>query len=299
MSKKLIKKVKTILPNNRTAGEREVGSFLRLKGENFFRRVNSDGTLTKVEDGKNGTMDFRGTPKRVQEQTSWRLALGNGIDPTEDYPEGLIDGVLKYITIKKKQKQYPDTQDYRIHDTGQAVSDAAWRKYLGLEYDENILPQGVFDDRSTYGNNTVRLPKDLELEIPVDTNLIKNRISANERYVENHPYSVPASVKVALAVDNETLAALRKTYTTGEPVGVNEMSYNSRNWGVDGQMTLSPLNVLKEYNIRYDPEENAMYYSDEYNFDNSDSKLLRLVLFNQVLDGKPFRFRGKIDLNKK
>lgn len=44
-------------------------------------------------------------------------------------------------------------------------------------------------------------------------------------------------------------------------------------------MTLSPLNVLKEYNIRYDPKENAMYYSDEYNFDNSDSRFLRLIPF--------------------
>ena len=37
-----MKRVKT------RAGLRKVGSLLKLKGENFWRRVNSDGTLTRV-----------------------------------------------------------------------------------------------------------------------------------------------------------------------------------------------------------------------------------------------------------
>lgn len=59
------RKVKTVLPNNRTAGEREIGSFLRLRGENFWRRVNSDGTLTQVGDKKN-QYNYQNTPSKVR-----------------------------------------------------------------------------------------------------------------------------------------------------------------------------------------------------------------------------------------
>lgn len=40
-------------------GEYKVGNFVRLSGENFFRRVNSDGTLSRVSDGTNDTYDYR------------------------------------------------------------------------------------------------------------------------------------------------------------------------------------------------------------------------------------------------
>lgn len=49
------KKVRIILPDGSTAEERGVGNFIQLKGEDFWRRVNSDGTLTRIGDGKNGT----------------------------------------------------------------------------------------------------------------------------------------------------------------------------------------------------------------------------------------------------
>jgi len=51
---------------------------------------------------------------------------------------------------------------------------------------------------------------------------------------------------------------------------------------------MSPLNVLAHYNIRYDKDQNKMYYSDEYDFNKYD----------KYVPGKPFRIRGAIDLGK-
>lgn len=44
----MARKVRIKFPNYNQGEEYQVGSFIRLKGENFFRRVNSDGTLTEV-----------------------------------------------------------------------------------------------------------------------------------------------------------------------------------------------------------------------------------------------------------
>lgn len=287
------------------AGEQTAGNFVRLKGENFWRRVNSDGTLTKVEDGQNGTYDFRsaGVPKKVKENTSWRIALHNSIDPTRGYPAEALEGYFLRRAAKKKQKSENITEtDYSIYpNLGDSVANAAWGKYLGLEYNPKFLPIGVEDDRTNYGKNTVRLPAGLEAEIPVDTTFIKNRLVANNKFLENHPYETPQSVRIAIMADEEALAALRKTYETGDPVGMNEMSFNSRHWGTAGDMGPSPLNVFQNYNIRYDKDTNRMYYSDEYGFDNENYWPLKMFGSNldKYLEGKPFRFRGYIDLNKK
>lgn len=40
------------------AGEYTIGTNLKLKGEDFWRRVNSDGTLSRIGDGTNGTVHF-------------------------------------------------------------------------------------------------------------------------------------------------------------------------------------------------------------------------------------------------
>ena len=63
-------------------------------------------------------------------------------------------------------------------------------------------------------------------------------------------------------IDNNTLNALRTTYKTGEPVVINEYSHNSRQLIDDGQMKypLSPLNVLKNFTIRYNKDAHEMGY---------------------------------------
>lgn len=294
------------------AGYHVPGTFLRLEGESFWRRVNSDGTLTKVEDGENGTYDYRNdfVPKKVKKNTSWRIALGNSINPSWGQPSDIFDVYDAYKIAKNKQDSKNITiQDYKTYPSlGDSVSNAAWRKYLGLSYDSKLLPKGVRDDKSAYGKNTVRLPAQLEKEIPVDTTFIKNRIQRNNDYLNN---SMPKSdetirtVRQAINHDTKALNSLRRTYKTGEPVGMYEGTYNSRQLINDGftndnAINHSPLNALRYYNIRYDKNTNRMYYSDEYGFDNNNPWFVqKLGGFDKLLEGQPFRIRGYIDLNKK
>lgn len=85
---------------------------------------------------------------------------------------------------------------------------------------------------------------------------------------------------------------MRYTYTTGKSVGLSEMSHNSRQLlNKDGLNVdyVTPLNVLQNYNIRYDAPTNRMYYSDEYDFNQ----------WEHFVPGKPFRIRGYVDLDNK
>lgn len=83
-------KVKTTLGKTKdnktiTAGEHVVGSFIKIKGEPFWRRVNSDGTLTKVSNGDNGTFNYmdRRVPSVVRNNAIKNLGGIHGEDPDE------------------------------------------------------------------------------------------------------------------------------------------------------------------------------------------------------------------------
>jgi len=98
--------------------------------------------LPKYEDGK--------TPKDKRAR-----ALYNAIDPRDAYPESYIDAARK--EIKVRHKMYfgdPDKLEYELgEDLPSRVSDAAWRKRLGYNYDNTLLiPNGT----------SFRLPKELE-----------------------------------------------------------------------------------------------------------------------------------------
>lgn len=292
------KKVKTRI------GWYNVGNFLRLKGENFWRRVNSDGTLTIVGDGRNGTYDYtKVNSDKVKEETEWRLALRNSIDPSWGYPGNTLEGLELRKLAKSKQKHNTIEQDYQVNpNAGDSTAYAAWNKYLGFPYDVKWLPAGLYDDRTSYGANTVRLVPELEAEIPTDTTMLKQRIKANEDYANNNG-GMDRSTRLAVGADKEMLEALRKTYKDGKPYGVSEYSFNSRKWGHHNNEDAlrSPLNVLANYNIRYDKDTNQLYYSDEYGFDRENYWPLRITGTNldEYLDGRPFRIRGAIDLNNK
>jgi hypothetical protein len=155
-----------------------------------------------------------------------------------------------------------------------------------MPYDENLLP--------VWNGDTVRLPYELEQEIPTDTNFIKDRIQANKELQKRFPkkYANNDYINAAIKEDKNTLKALRRTYSTGKPVGISEMSSNNRQLIKNGEVDenyISPLNVLKNYNVRYDKNTNRMYYSDEYDFNQ----------FEKYIPGKSFRIRGYVDLNKK
>ena len=94
-------------------------------------------------------------------------------------------------------------------------------------------------------------------------------------------------IEAALSIDNAALDSLRKTYKTGEPVGMNEFSHNSRNLRANNET--SPLNIMHRYTMQYNPSNNTMGYRDTYNFDG----------FEDYVPGKPFEIKGTINLNKK
>ena len=135
-----------------------------------------------------------------------------------------------------------------------SVADAAWRKRLGLEYDSEFLPEN--------GDGSVRLPKYLEAEIPIDSTMIQQRIADNERLLGYYNIISPEDnttkniLSRALELDKQTLDALRHTYETGEPVVINEYTHNSRQLTKDGdlELGLTPLNVLGNFTIRWNPE---------------------------------------------
>ena len=224
-------------------------------------------TLPTYEDGK--------------DSLKYEKAFYNAIDPRQGFPESKTDAILMQARVWNKYLSGDNTRDYDLEpELADSVSDAAFRKRLGLPYDKKFLP--------VWNGDTVRLPKPLEAEIPTDTTFLKNRIASTKRLMNySRKYRDNEYIKLALEEDQTALDALRKTYATGRPVGINEHSFNSRRWVNNGEVTptMSPLNVLAHYNIRYDKDENKMYYSDSYDFNEYDDKV----------PGKAFRIRGNID----
>lgn len=281
---------------------RDRAKYIRLGVQNGITNVsdisniydndyNTQISNTYEEGGKKDTKD--------SDDLKWHKALYNAIDPVGNYPDNIFDALGLGIDVLKKYFGDIDS-NYRKSYGNRSIdlAEAAWAKYNGLPYDESLLIEGPADPRGGW-DVTYRLPEDIEREIPVDTNFIKERIKLNSELAKKNPY-YSENVNNALRADKETLEALRKTYTTGQPVAINENSYNSRHWGVSSKhLPISPLNVLKEFNIRYSPEENKMYYSDTYDFDNDDSFMSSIVGgYDNFLKGNPFRIRGAIDLSE-
>ena len=113
--------------------------------------------------------------------TNFERALYNSIDPTGDYPSSKIKAIHYYIKAKTKQLiGDTDIKDYTVGNTlGEKVAEAAWAKRLNMPYDETLLP--------IWNGDTVRLPYEIEQEIPVDTNFIKDRIQANKDLQKRFP----------------------------------------------------------------------------------------------------------------
>ena len=227
--------------------------------------------LPKYEDGK--------TPKDKRAR-----ALYNAIDPRDAYPESYIDAARKEIKIR--HKMYfgdPDKLEYELgEDLPSRVSDAAWRKRLGYDYDNTLLiPNGT----------SFRLPKELEQEIPTDTTMLKDRINRTKELMQySRKYRSNKYIKEALQRDQEALDALRYTYSTGMPATINEHAYNSRQWVSGGEVspTMSPLNVLQNYTIQYNKKDNTMKYRDVYDFNQ----------FDWAIPGTPFTIEGILNLPK-
>lgn len=210
-------------------------------------------------------------------------AIYSATDPTYGYPTGL--GIPTVGGRAGVALFNPDDMWYEVTDS---VADAAWRKRLGLSYDDKFLIENK--------NGSFRLPKNVEMEIPTDTTALKRRIQANKKLADS-PEIMGDDWKLVQGIidaDEKTLNALRRTYETGEPVVINEYSHNSRKLAKDGKIIegadnyKSPLNVLQNYTVQYDPKSNTMRYRDTYDFNG----------FESFVPGEPFEIKGSIPLNK-
>lgn len=211
-------------------------------------------------------------------------AIYSATDPTYGYPTGL--GIPAVGGRAGVALFNPDDMWYEVTDS---VADAAWRKRLGLSYDDKFLIEN--------NNGSFRLPKNVEMEIPTDTTALKRRIQANKKLADS-PEIMGDDWKLVqgmIDADEKTLNALRRTYETGEPVVINEYSHNSRKLAKDGKIIegadnyKSPLNVLQNYTVQYNPKNRTMMYRDTYDFNG----------FESFVPGEPFDIEGEIPLNRK
>lgn len=212
-------------------------------------------------------------------------AIYSTIDPRADVPNSYADAAKMEAAVRGKMWfGDPDKMSYDVGDTpGEKVADAAWRKRLGFDYDKTLLPDY---------NGGVRLPIELEKEIPTDTTMLKNRIAATKKLMDySRKYRDNKYIKLAKQVDEEALEALRHTYKTGQPAVINEHSFNSRQWVSGGRVDagMSPLNVLGNYTIQYNPKTNSIDYRDIYDFNK----------FDWAVPGNPYNISGSILLPRK
>lgn len=281
--------------------------YVKTNKSPYYTRVNSDGTKQIVSDGSGGTYNFNKVQsplvKKSGMEHAFHAAITNEVNPLEGYPDiigAIRNGQNTGVRLLQGRANIQDYNGTQLEDPiSTRVANAAWRKYNNMPYDSTVLSFQGPDIRGGW-QQSYRLPRELEEEIPVDTILLKDRIDRNKKLKEEGEYNF--WLNEALRSDEAALNALRKTYATGEPVGLQENAFNSRDWSWAknwSNVPVGPLNVLANYNVRYDPKENRMYYSDTYGFDNSNPWYLGGANFDNVLHGTPFRIRGFIDLNKK
>lgn len=243
-------------------------------------KLNDDGTK-KAKYGKKAAVVRTPEDEKISKLTR---SYYKEVNPLAGYP-GVGDAIKHGLNVFGRRYVETDSTAYSVTDK---VADATWRKRLGLSYDEADLPSNA--------DGSVRLPKDRELEMPVDTNLLKRRINANlklsDKYKKQGDTTKQGIVDWAIEEDQKGLDSLRHTYKTGEPVVVNEQVYNTRSLINNGKISMpgsSPLNPLQNYTLQYDKDRNVMMYRDVYDFNHLD----------WAVPGKGYKIKGEIDLNKK
>lgn len=242
--------------------------------------------LIKKFQNPSGKLNYAQTIRAESDKAvpKWNRAVYSQFNSAWGYPSipgavvnGLVAGIRRIFGNSDKLQ-------YKVVDkTGDNYS----RYRFGLSVDPEYFGE-VLDDGS------VTLPKYNETEIPIDTTIIKNRIAADEEFIKNNQFTQKEwdIANGLLNTDKQTLDSLRHTYKTGEPVVINEFSYNSRPALKDFNYTEdnpTPLNMLQNYTIQYNPSDNTMYYSDVYDYNQ----------FDWLVPGKAYKINGAINLNKK
>lgn len=268
-NKKLIKRAVFAENSRKWAKKHQEGGLFTKLGNAIIKGMNNSGNYMVVPEKEASTL-----AKKIY----------NSVNPVLPYPDGMDKAIglgIASVFADKNKMQYEVTD---------STAQAAWAKRLGIPYNNKHLPSN--------GDGTVRLPKSIESEIPVDTTFWKQRIKDNEnllKFYEARGTSKHSDryriVDTTLDNDRKTLQALRHTYKTGEPVVINENTFNSRQLVNRGEYDVdtTPLNVLHNYTIQYDPKNNVMHYRDTYDFNQ----------FEWGVPGIPFNIRGIVKLKNK
>lgn len=160
------------------------------------------------------------------------------------------------------------------------LTDAGFRKYLGKEYDKDLLINNK--------DGSVRLPPKTERQITVDTNFIKNRINANKDHIANYNRYNPSNPakkihELANTGDSLYLNDLRKMYKTGEPIVVSEFqAWKDRDLN---KGTVTPLNVMGNFTLKPNKQTNRIEYLDRYDLD-------KIPLADRIFN--PFDIKGTV-----
>jgi len=208
----------------------------------------------------------------AKHQTGGALAkrFYNAIDPTAPAPtfspEGIKQGLTYVRDIARGYKANNEVTD--------KVSDAAWKKRLGLGYDSKYLPSNP--------DGSVRMPVENERQILLDTLALKRRMKIHS------PKLVGQTPSEDYKADEDYLFKLRAMFNKGKTVGVEEgQAWKDRD---TSKQDLTPLNVLGNFSMKYDKPSNTVKYSDVYDFNSLD----------WAVPGKPFNIKGRLkNPNKK
>ena len=217
----------------------------------------------------------------------WNQVVYTQFNPAWGYPN-LMGAIVNGSAAAVRSLSKNPKMQYEIVDGPEnKAGDNYWRYRLGLSVDPEHFGE-ILDDGS------VTLPQYVEREIPTDTTALKKKIAANEEFIKNNQFTKKEwdIANGLLKTDKETLEALRHTYKTGAPVVINEFSYNSRPLLKDKNYTEdkpTPLNMLQNYTIQYNPSDNTMYYRDVYDFNQ----------FEKFVPGESYKINGAIQLPKK
>lgn len=262
----------------------------KQKYPEYFKQFDKGGYLSNTSIGNKVKKYKDGGPLKKKKENSleYRQALFNNIDPREGYPSP-ITAIKYYQNVVNKMKEGDTSKNWKTDGSiGDATAEAAWARYLKLPYDTTLFP--------TWNGDTVRLTKELENQIPIDTNFIKQDIE-NIKMHRDYDRSMGIfdredAYRMALNTRRLALDNLRKTYKTGEWVQMNEFMFNDLNpfdYYNQGSDYKTPLNVLQNFGLRYDKNTNSIIYGDKYDLNNYD----------YFLPGNPFIIRGSIPLEQK
>lgn len=141
------------------------------------------------------------------------------------------------------------------------------------------------------------MPDGVARQIETDTVAVKNKYKLYEdiaksigpKYSENSKLNAEQN----LPLIDSYLNKLREAYK-GNEVTVNE--YEARKGAFDNQGYLNqettPLNVLGNFAIKYNPITKRMEYRDTYDFIRGKGN--KINFFERVIPGKPFEIRGVV-----